>query len=166
MWDMMRQRHGITLRLIESLPEDKLHTRPIPEMRTPVELIVHTYDVVVKATPEGVVNGKVTADESAEKNIAPTLKTKKDLLQFVETCWNAGDKAAKATTDAHLEAMVPTPWGMSLPGFALYGVVNDEYLHHRGQLYAYARALGVAPPMIWDFAGNDTAFQPKQPISS
>jgi hypothetical protein len=89
MWDMMRQRHGITLRLIESLAEDKLHTRPIPEMRTPVELIVHTYDVVVKATPEGVVNGKVTADESAEKNIAPTLISYIELLDSEYTTMNA-----------------------------------------------------------------------------
>jgi len=47
MWDLMRQKHGITLRLIESLPEDKLHAHPIPGMRTPAELIVHMYNVLI-----------------------------------------------------------------------------------------------------------------------
>ncbi len=162
MWDMLRQKHGITLRLVEALPEDRLHVAPIPGMRTPAELIVHLYDVVVKGTPEGVANGRVTVDESAEKGIAAGLKTKRDLLAYMESCWQAGCKAVAATTDQHLTAMVPTPWGMSLPGFALCGVVNDEYLHHRGQLYAYSRALGVEPPMLWDFANNAEPYRPKQ----
>jgi len=166
MWDMLRQKHGITLRLIESLPEDKLHTHPIAGMRTPAELIVHLYDIVVRGTPEGVVNGKVTVDESAEKALAASLKSKKDLLKFVEDCWAAGTKAAQATTDEKLAAMVPTPWGMSLPGFALHGVVNDEYLHHRGQLYAFARALGVEPPMLWDFDKNAEAYRPKHAMTA
>jgi uncharacterized damage-inducible protein DinB len=166
MWDMMRQRHGITLRLIEALPEDKLHTCPIPNMRTPAELIVHVYDIVVKGTPEGVAQGQVTVDESTEKAIAAGLKTKRDLIRFVDDCWEAGDKAVAATSDQHLAAMVPTPWGKPFPGFALYGVVNDEYLHHRGQLYAYARALGIEPPMLWDFGKNAEAYRPKQAITA
>ncbi len=165
MWDMTRQKHGITLRLIEALPEDKLHTRPIPGMRTPVELIVHMYDVVVKRIPEGVAKGEVAADESAEKAMAASLKTKQDVVKFVNECWRAGDGAAAATTDRHLAAMVPTPWGKAFPGFALFEVVNDEYLHHRGQLYAYARALGIEPPMIWDFSNNAEAYRPKQAVA-
>jgi len=162
MWDMLRQKHGITLRLIEAIPEDKLHTHPIPGMRTPAELIVHMYDIAVKCTPEGVAKGQVTADESMEKAIAAGLKTKRDVLEFVDQCWKAGDQAAAATTDQHLSALVPTPWGMAFPGFALYGIVSDEYVHHRGQLYAYVRALGVEPPMMWDFANNAEAYRPRQ----
>jgi uncharacterized damage-inducible protein DinB len=166
MWDMFRQKHGITLRLIEALPEDKLHTRPIPGMRTPAELVVHMYDIVVKGIPEGVSKGQVTTDESTEKAIAESLKTKRDLLNFVEECWNTGDRAATATTDQQLAAMIPTPWGKSMPGYTLYGVIGDEYLHHRGQLYAYTRALGVTPPEVWDFAHNAEAFRPKEMVTA
>ena len=166
MWDMMRQKHGITLRLIEALPEDKLQTRPIPSMRTPAELIVHMYDIAVKAIPEGLARGKVTESESAEKATAAGLKTRHDVIAFVNDCWKAGDKAVAATTDQNLAAMVPTPWGMSMPGFALCGVVGDEYLHHRGQLYAYSRAFGVEPPMMWDFANNAEAYRPKQAVTA
>lgn len=162
MWDTLRLRHGILLRLIEALPEDKLHSRPIPQMRTPAELIAHVYDVVVKAIPEGVAKGQVTADESAETGIASGLKTKRDLLAYMDSCWKAGSQAVSTTTDQHLAAMVPTPWGRAMPGFALYSVAQDEYMHHHGQLFAFARALGVEPPMMWDFANNAEAYRPKQ----
>ena len=39
---------------------------------------------------------------------------------------------------------------------------RDEYLHHRGQLYAFLRQFGIEPPMNWDFEGSAPAYQPKQ----
>jgi uncharacterized damage-inducible protein DinB len=168
MWDSFRHKHGITLRVIEALPEDKLHSHPIPGMRTPVELLVHVYSVVVKGIPEGVAAGEVVLDESpeTEKAIADSLRTRRDLLNFVEECWNAGDQAAAATTDQHLAAVIPTPWGKPFAATYLYRVINDEYLHHRGQLYAFARALGVEPPDVWDFAHNAEPFRPKQAVTT
>ena len=165
MWDMTRQKHGITLRLIDLLPENKLHAQLIPGMRTPAELIVHMYDIVVKSIPQGIAKGEVTADENAEKGIASGLKTKQDLVKYVNDCWTAGDKAVASITDAQLAAMVATPWGQPFPGFALCGIVNDEYLHHRGQLYAFVRASGIEPPMMWDFGNNAEAYRPKQAVA-
>lgn len=69
-------------------------------------------------------------------------------------------------TDAHFAAMVPTPWGKPFPGAMIMSFVPDEFLHHRGQLYAYARALGVEPPMMWDFEHNAPEFQMKAPATS
>ena len=162
MWDLMRQRHGITLRLIESLPETKLHTHPIPGMRTPAELIVHMYNVLIDEIPRGIVAGAIKADESAEGTTAANLKTKADVMRFVEKSWKSGNDAIAAVTDQHLSATVSTPWNMSLPGWMMVGITNDEYLHHRGQLYCFARLLGKEPPMIWDFEHNAEAFRPRQ----
>jgi len=39
-------------------------------------------------------------------------------------------------------------------------MMNDEFLHHRGQLYAFARACGVEPPFMWGFADNAPEFRP------
>ena len=33
-------------------------------------------------------------------------------------------------------------------------------VHHRGQLYVYARLFGVAPPFIWSFEDNAAEFRP------
>jgi uncharacterized damage-inducible protein DinB len=166
MWDLMRQKHGITLRVLEAMPEDKFHTHPIANMRTPAELIAHFYGVIVRDLATGVLAGRVTADESAEKSVAAGLKTKKDMIAFAEDCWKKADTAVKAMSDEHLSAMVPTPWDMSLPGWMMMGITNDEYLHHRGQLYAYARVLGVEPPMMWDFENNAPAYRPTQKMQA
>ena len=54
---------------------------------------------------------------------------------------------------------VQTPWGEPFPGFAILGFIHDEYLHHRGQLYAYVRVFGIEPVMMWDFDHNAPEFQ-------
>ena len=158
-WEHFRQVNGITLRIVSAIPSDKIHTSPIAGMRTPAQLLVHTYGQIVKNIPIGISKGEITSFD--EKAAVASIKTTDDLVRFCKECWTAADAAAKQVTDADLAAMVKTPWGMDMPGFAAAGVVCDEYLHHRGQLYAYARALGIEPPMLWDFANNEAAFAPQ-----
>jgi hypothetical protein len=163
MWDMMRQRHGIALRLVGGMPADRLDNRPIPDMRTPKELVVHLYEIVVKGMPESVVSGEMKVDDSLEheRQVAATLQTRDDVLRFMRDCWSAADRAVAAVTDAQLAAEVKTPWGMNFPGWMMFGINHDEFLHHRGQLYVFARALGVEPPMMWDFGNNEPEYRPK-----
>ena len=163
MWDHIRQGNGIALRVIALLPADKLDSHPIPNMRTPKELVVHLYHDVLKALAEGVSRGDVAIDMSreTEKKICAGIRSRDELLAFARDCWSAADQAVASITDAQLAAEVKTPFGRNFPGFILLGTLNDEFLHHRGQLYTFARALGAAPPMMWDFGGNEPAFQPK-----
>jgi uncharacterized damage-inducible protein DinB len=161
MWDHLRQVNGINMRVIAALPADKLDSHPIANMRTPKELVVHMYDVVIKAMVEGVLRGEVIANEAEEKRIAAGIKSRDELLKFARDHWNAADKAVTAITDQQLASDVKTPWGMSFKGHIAFGITHDEFIHHRGQLYAYLRALGGEPPMLWDFEHNEPAFQPK-----
>jgi len=158
MMNRLRLRHGIALRLIEALPEDKLNTNPIPNMRTPAQLIVHLYATVFREMIEGVQRGEIK--EVDEASIAKSIKSKADLLAFARTSFEAASKAADSLTDAQLSAKVKTAWGSTPPGSAMIEAVNDEFYHHRGQLFAYARALGATPPDMWDFQNNAAEFQP------
>jgi uncharacterized damage-inducible protein DinB len=157
LWDMMRMRHGVGLRCIEALPADQLDTRPVKDMRTPKELVVHMYSFM-RAAAEGLLSGTLTHDEKTE---LAGVKTKQDLVKFAEQCWNAADTAAAKVTDAHLTGAVKAPWG-DMKAADMFGTIQDEYLHHRGQLYAFLRQLGVQPPENWDFEGSVPAYQPKQ----
>ncbi|NOT34668.1 MAG: hypothetical protein HOP12_10935 [Candidatus Eisenbacteria bacterium] len=158
LWDNLRQRHGITLRLIDALPADRIDSNPIPNMRTPKQLLFHLYGQLVREVAKGVVSGEVldTPDEAIS-----ALKTKDDLVRFVNQCWVDADRAAQSVTDAQLGRMMKTPWGSEMPGAMAWTVLNDEFLHHRGQLFAYVRALGHDVPMMWDFAHNAPEYQPK-----
>jgi uncharacterized damage-inducible protein DinB len=162
MWDHLRKVHGIGVRLIEAIPADQLDSHPIANMRTPKELVVHMYATVVREIAEGTVRGEIRNSESTEKDTVAQLRTPADLLAFVKESWQAADRAVQNVTDAQLQKMVPTPWNFTAPGFVMFGITHDEYLHHRGQLYAYTRALGLTPPMMWDFSHNAPEYQPKE----
>ena len=159
MWDHFRQVNGIGLRCIAAIPPGKIDANPIPGMRTPKEIAVHMYGTMVQAVIESIVSGSLAPPDEAR--ICQTLRTGDELLSYCRGCWEAGDRAMKSVTDRQLQAMVKTPWGMDMPGFVMASVTYDEYFHHRGQLYAYLRAMGIEPPMLWDFGHNEPAYQPK-----
>src|SRR5690606_12767386 len=54
MWDQIRQKYGVYLRLIEALPEAQLQMRPIPGMRSPAELVAHLSSGIVRAIVVGI----------------------------------------------------------------------------------------------------------------
>ena len=159
LWDQIRQKYGIYLRVLEAIPAERYQTHPVPDMRTPAELAVHTSGSVFRDLAVGVAQGEVKADESAEAGLAAGM-TKEQVLEYARACWEEADAAVAGIGDAELSAIVPTPWDTSFPGWVGFFILNDELLHHRGQLYAYCRACGVAPPSMWGFADNEPGFRP------
>ena len=157
-WDYFRQVQGIGLRAVAALPEASLDTHPIPGMRTPKELVVHLFSSMYEF-PKAVRDGKVgDYDEAA---IVAGIKSKADLLAFCGRMWTEGNAIVQGLTDAQIGGMVQTPWAGAMPGFVMMQITNDEFWHHRGQLYTYLRALGIEPAMLYDYEHNDAAFQPK-----
>jgi uncharacterized damage-inducible protein DinB len=161
MWDQFRQKYGVYLRLLEAIPGDRYTTHPVPGMRTPAELVVHISGTVVRDMAEGVAKGRITADESSEEKIAAELDNKAALINFARQCFERADAAVKRIGDAELTAMVPTPWKASWPGYVALHILQDEFLHHRGQLYVFARCCGAEPPFMWGYADNAPEYQPR-----
>lgn len=160
MWDQMRQKYGVYLRVLEAIPEDRYHTHPVAGMRTPAELVAHVSGTVIRDIARGIEKGEITADETAEDAVAARLATRADAIAFARQCWEQATQAVSGTGDAQLGAMVPTPWNMKFPGWVGFELMRDEFVHHRGQLYAYARACGAAPPFVWGFGDNAEGFRP------
>ena len=160
-WDHFRAVNGITMRAIAAVPKDKIDSRPCKDMRTPKELISHMYNSM-RAIADGAVKGEIELTDELDAKAAAKLKTHDDLTRFATDSWKAADKAIQSLGDAQISGMVKTPWGVSFPGFVCANIIYDEHIHHRGQLYAYLRQMGVAPPMMWDFENNAAEFQPKQ----
>jgi uncharacterized damage-inducible protein DinB len=161
MWDQFRQKYGVYLRALEALPGDRFHTHPVPGMRTPAEMVTHISGTVVRDMVEGVAKGAITVDEAGEAKVAADLGSKPALVAFARECFERANAAVGRIGDAQLSAMVPTPWGSSWPGSVAMHIMSDEFMHHRGQLYAFLRACGGEPPFIWGFGENEPAFQPR-----
>jgi uncharacterized damage-inducible protein DinB len=159
MWDQFRQKYGVYLRLLDTIPADRYASHPISGMRTPAELAVHVSGSVVRDFAQGVAKGQITADESSESQVAAELGGKPAVLAFAGRCFKQASEAVARIGDAELSGMVTTPWG-TWPGWLAVQILSDEFLHHRGQLTAYARACGVEPPFIWDFEGNLDEYRP------
>ena len=95
-----------------------------------------------------------------------TIRTKDELLRYCRESYEAATRAAEAMTDEKLQAIVKTPWGINFPGYVVFGLIHDEFLHHRGQLYAFIRALGAEPPVIWDFENNAPEYRPRARVTA
>ncbi|MEO8453421.1 MAG: DinB family protein [Gemmatimonadota bacterium] len=159
-WDQTRQKYGVYLRILESIPEDRYHSHPIAGMKSPAELVAHVSGSIVLGIAQGVAQGAITANEADEAKTAAALATKADAIAFATKCWDQANEAVTTIGDAQLSAMVPTPWDMTFPGWVGFNILSDEFLHHRGQLSAYARVCGATPPFIWGFGDNAPEFRP------
>lgn len=158
-WDHLRVMNGISMRLVESLPADKLDAKPIPNMRTPKELVVHLYTGAIRAMAEGILHGEIA--DVDEKAACAAIRSKEDLIRFCSDQWKAADQAIASITESQLTGPVKTPWGNPAPGAVYVQAIRDELTHHRGQLFVFLRALGQDVPMMWDFEHNAPEFQPK-----
>ena len=161
MWDHMRQKYGIYMRVLEAIPADRYHAHPVPGMRTPAQLVVHTSGSILRDIAEGVASGTISADEKSEDAVAASLDSKADVLDFARACWARADAAIAKAGDEELAGGVENPWGLPLTGTFAMVVLGDEFMHHRGQLYTYVRASGAEPPFMWGFAENAPEFQPR-----
>lgn len=160
-WDLFRQQYGIYMRLLEAMPEDRFQDHIVPGMRTPAELVAHTSGAIVREFARGVATGEIRMGED-EKEVAAGLSSRAKAVAYAKKCWDDANSAMSGVGDAQLSAKVSTPWNMSFPGSAVVNMLSDEFLHHRGQLYVYARAAGAEPPFLWSFDKNKTEFAPKQ----
>jgi uncharacterized damage-inducible protein DinB len=159
-WDQVRQKYGVYLRLLEAIPDDQYQAHPIRGMRTPAEMVAHTSSGIVRSIAQGVVKGEIKPNAAIETADAQSLKTSADAIAYARRCWKEADKAVASIGDDQLAAMV-NAWGMALPGSACITILTDELVHHRGQLYVFARACGGNPPFLWSFGENAPEFAPR-----
>jgi uncharacterized damage-inducible protein DinB len=160
MWDQVRQKYGVYLRVLEAIPDGQFQAHPIKGMRSAGELVAHVSGGIVRDIVQGVAKGEIKSNAAAEANTAQSFGSSADAVAFARRCWKEADTAAASIGDAQLAGMVKA-WGMSLPGSACMHILHDELLHHRGQLYVFARALGGNPPFLWSYGENAPDFKPK-----
>lgn len=161
-WDHIRQSYGVYMRVLDAIPADRFDTHPVAGMRTPTRMVVHTSGSIVRDIAEGIASGQIKADEAGEEAVASGLGSKEVVLDFARACWERADAAIGKSGDAQLAGAVGNPWGMPLNGTVALQILNDEFLHHRGQLYTFVRACGGTPPFLWSFGENAHEFQPRK----
>jgi uncharacterized damage-inducible protein DinB len=135
---------GLTRRMIEAFPEDKLFTYSIGGMRPFSELV---YEFLGMAVPglSGVATGKWQKWADADK-----VTTKAELLQLWDEATDAINNIWPTIPPQRFQEQDVAfgQWPGTGISFIFYFIDNE--IHHRGQAYVYLRSLGIEPPPFWD----------------
>lgn len=139
------------LEISEAMPAKDYNFRPVPEIRTFAEQILHLSSSIYD----------FSALIKGEKN--PVLQTVfdakgKSKSQIVEILNQALNYATSAIEDVTEQGSRQTiQWGgrlyensTEMPIFGVIRVLHDHTTHHRGQLVVYLRLKGIEPPTYVD----------------
>ena len=135
---------GLTRKMIEAFPEDKLFTYSLGGMRPFSELV---YELLGMGVPslKGIATGQWQKWAEAGK-----VNTKAELLAL----WDEATTQINElwpTVPPHRWQEEDVAFGQ-WPGTGIWLLcyVIDNEIHHRGQGYVYLRSLGIEPPAFWD----------------
>lgn len=141
-WDHFRMTLGVTRRMVDQIPTEKIDFRPTPESRSAQEIISHMYTFLTDATKTVAAGKHVQGEE-------PHFASKAELLTWMDSQVEKSITTFKAITDAQVGAEIEC-WGQKFSGFVLLSFPFQEHLHHRGQLTVYLRLMGIQPLFIYD----------------
>ncbi|MEP7258966.1 MAG: DinB family protein [Flavitalea sp.] len=141
---------GLTRRVIEAFPENKLFDYSIGGMRPFAEMAKE-----MMGMGDAGVRGIVTGDWSFSPEL--DYKTGKSAITTKEELLRLWDKVSKEINTWW--PLIPAPrfhetikafgqWEGEAIGIILYWIDNE--IHHRGQGYVYLRSLGIEPPAFWN----------------
>ncbi|HEX8393012.1 MAG TPA: DinB family protein [Longimicrobium sp.] len=133
----------LTRRVIEAFPEDQISTFSLGGMRPFAEMVM---EMVSMAAPG--VQGVASGDWTMRARTVPATRAEMlalwdEATEEINTLWPripAGTFQESRTAFGRYEG----------PVYQLFLYMIDNEIHHRGQGYAYLRALGVEPPPFWE----------------
>jgi uncharacterized damage-inducible protein DinB len=137
--------HAKVMALASAIPEDRYDWRPGPGVRSVGEVLGHLAGEWYYYLPMSVA-AKPAAAYSNPRESLPALEKiagKQAMLDELAKAWTYGRAQLAGADPAQLTGRYK-PWGVSLAQ-AAFGMTGDQH-EHLGQLVAYARANGVAPP--------------------
>jgi len=130
-----------TKNYLDAMPADGYDLRPIPEIRSFAQQMLHladaTYYFICIASGKPSPIGQV----SAEQTIAPT---KIDTTNAVLDSYDFFAQAVNEMTDEQLEETVSFG-ALEVPKLAMIIKAYEHQAHHRGQAAVYLRLQGVVP---------------------
>ncbi|HMI06991.1 MAG TPA: DinB family protein [Flavobacterium sp.] len=136
---------NLTRRIVDAFPEKDFFEFSIGGMRTAAQLMTELLAIGAPGT-KAIAN----RDDSTYTENTQTLTTKAEYLQL----WDE----ATEEINHYWNLIELEDFGRMFKLFGQYENYNisnifyfiDNEIHHRGQMYVYLRALGVAPPAFYE----------------
>lgn len=125
------------------MPEDGMGFKPIPEIRSFAEQMLHLANANYNFA--STVSGKANPFQGKKMEEMADLKTKEALTKTVLASYDVMIDAIKGLTEAQLAEMVKMgPREMTRE--LVLAKAFEHQTHHRGQTTIYIRMKGIKPP--------------------
>ena len=145
------------------IPNEHLQYKASEKTKSVSSLYIHIYQMAYMYTV-GTINGKFTHEDFNEIAIDPSsISDNKDLLSYGEKVKSLvreyKDKIKPEMLDKTIsfdfsnapKGHLTHGWGtFSIPAIACLFTINEESIHHRGQIFLILRILGIPPPFLYD----------------
>ncbi|MZQ86300.1 DinB family protein [Paenibacillus sp. 5J-6] len=142
-WNM---HHNSLVQLVDQLPASSGNWRPWDGGMTTLELVHH-----LAWTPEFF----FAQIEQRDMNIPPVPSTIEEARELVKHLTAVTEQKLNAYTDSKLQEVAT----IHINGVAITEPIEEMFhrlvaheAHHKGQLFVYARMLGVTPPFYVDLS--------------
>jgi uncharacterized damage-inducible protein DinB len=124
------------LELINTLGSDNLHYRPWDGAMTLSELVLHI------STSTTMFANTVKQGVFVPPTTPKTPETIEELKQIVKSETDQTNSILESITGEQLDQLVEFA-GMKMPGMAMLETAKDHEIHHKGQVFTYARLIGI-----------------------
>jgi len=141
---------GLTRRVIDAFPEDKLFQFSVGGMRPFAEMAKELLDIAEPGV-EGLASGNWGASEEWDHSFEKTgIKSKQDILDKWDEVTEKIDQVwPRISPQRFQETDVAFGQYENQIYASLFYFIDNE-IHHRGQGYVYLRSLGIEPPPFWE----------------
>jgi uncharacterized damage-inducible protein DinB len=154
----LEQEAQTTRRVLARVPDNQLTWRPHKKARTLGELALH-----IAIVPGAVATMAAQPQMQAPQFIDPSPNSASELIPALDESIAKAKSVLTGMDDATLNATFRMMQGerevFAIPRVAmLRSIMLNHWYHHRGQLTAYLRELGVPIPSIYGPSADENPF--------
>ena len=140
-WKSTRE---LMVTIAAAVPEDKYDFRPVPEVRSVREMLMH---MVTDTVTHIGYSGGVSREESDRLTAKyAKIKTRAEFIQALNESYDFGDKILSDLTDQNALDVVTGMRGERMTRIMAYMHALEDIVDHYGNLVVYLRLNGVVPP--------------------
>ncbi|MCE7736266.1 MAG: DinB family protein [Candidatus Heimdallarchaeota archaeon] len=140
-----------TLRVIDTIPPDKINWKPNSDAFSFKDILVHLVNLERYLFIETVINNlnKYPGHSNLEINDMPNLHI------YLKTMHNESVMMLKGISDEDLNTRCTTPDNASIRVWKWLRAMIEHHIHHRGQIYTYLNLIQTQSPPLYGLTSEE-----------
>ncbi|HEV2021173.1 MAG TPA: DinB family protein [Terriglobales bacterium] len=144
--DELKLSRAYTLECAHAMPPEKYEFRPVPEVRTFGQQMVHISEAV-PGLYELFIEGKKTPTHPFSEGGKEPVLTKEEIIARLGVGFDYVERAAGKLNPSALRQTTKIFGGKVISKHRMLRFLLDHTTHHRGQTVVYLRINGIQPPL-------------------